>query len=144
MFPSINENTTVKEEDPLLDGVMYQFDFETGNYIVEDGHLIPLLDPEDRIKQWLRFLIHSEFDHVAIYKSTGFGLSLKKYVGKKSLPLGLIASEVKQQLNEKIKLNPLIQEVSKVQTSKNSKGQLIFDIWVLTNKDQTLEVKEIV
>ena len=144
MFPSIVENTTVKEEDPLLDGLMYKFDFETGNYIVRDGNLIVLDDPKDKIKQWLKFLIHSEFDHVAIYKMTGFGLSLKKYVGKKSLPLGFIASEVKQQLIEKIKLNPLIKEVSKVQVSKNSKVQLIFDIWIVTKNEESLEVKEVV
>lgn len=137
MFPKINE-TQIKIDD-AHDGIIYKFDFDTGNYEILDGNLIPIEDKKERIKQWLKFLIKAEFDNVEIYKSTGFGLSLKKYIGKKILPLGLISAEVKEQLQSKIKLNSFIKEVLFVTVTKTKSG-LVFSIKIITNGNEELEV----
>lgn len=144
MFPKTNEYREIVSQDKDISGDVYSFDFEKKAYRIEDGNLVALTEPVEKVKQWLRFLIKAEFDHVEVYKASGFGLSLKKYIGKKSLPLGYVASEIKGQLKEKIKLNPLIKGVSKVEVNKNSKGHLMFSIWIIMSDGRQLEVNEIV
>lgn len=142
MFPKTVKLHEKVDQDKIVDGVMYSFDFEKKTYHIIDGNLVELTDPLEKAKQWLRFLIKAEFDHVEVYKASGFGLSLKKYIGKKSLPMGFVASEIKTQLKEKIKLNPSIKDISKVDVKKNSKGLLMFNIWVLMDDGRPLEVNE--
>ncbi|BEP28821.1 DUF2634 domain-containing protein [Helicovermis profundi] len=140
MFPEIIETDKLTKEIVLNDGIVYKYNFDNQSYETLDGNLIEIVNKSEKIKQWLEFLIRTEFESIDIYKSTEFGLSLKKYIGKKNIPLGLISSEIKEQLNKKIFLNSDIKEISKVIVSKSSSKELVINIFVMSAVEGELEV----
>lgn len=140
LFPEIIETDKLTKEIVLNDGIVYKYNFDNQSYETLDGNLIEIVNKSEKIKQWLEFLIRTEFESIDIYKSTEFGLSLKKYIGKKNIPLGLISSEIKEQLNKKIFLNSDIKEISKVIVSKSSSKELVINIFVMSAVEGELEV----
>jgi len=139
MLPVVNLNDQVTNEPTLSKGIVYEFDFEKKSYKLVDGKLVELTSVEDRVKQWLQFFINTEYGLYDTYKGLNFGLSLKKYIGKKSISLALIASEVSDQLALGIVLNDDIKEISSVKAFKE-KDLLKLSISVKTKNNTIVEV----
>ena len=66
-------------------------------------------------------------------------MSLKKYIGSKVIPLGLIASDIEDQIRNGIKLNTDIKEVTSVKALKENEV-LKLSIIVKTINDINVEV----
>lgn len=120
MLPVVPNIEVEKKEDSDQKGIVYKFDFELGSYALKDGNLIELTSVEDQVKQWLQFFINTELNAYSIYEGLDFGLNLKKYIGQKTIPLGLIASEIFDQLNLGIRMNDDIKEVTSVKVTKEN------------------------
>ncbi|MCH4891174.1 DUF2634 domain-containing protein [Acidaminobacter sp. JC074] len=120
MLPVVPITTVEKKEDSDQKGIVYKFDFKLGSYALEDGNLVELTSVEDQVKQWLQFFINTELNAYSIYEGLDFGLNLKKYIGQKTIPLGLIASEISDQLDLGIRMNDDIKEVTSVKVTKEN------------------------
>ena len=139
MFPVINNITSGKVSDSDQRGIIYKFNFESGSYELKDGNLIELTSIEDQVKQWLQFFISTEYKMYNVYEGIEYGLSLKKYIGSKTTSLGLIASEIEDQLRNGIKINEDIKDIISVKAKKENEV-LILAISVKTINDTTVEV----
>jgi len=139
MFPVV-QNLTLDEKilsDPR--GIVYKFDFKSKSYALKDGNLIELNSVEDQVKQWMQFVINTEYKMYGAYDGFEYGLSLKKYIGNKTTPTGLIASDIEDQLTMCIKLNSDIKELTSVKATKEN-DVLKLVISVKTINDKNVEV----
>lgn len=139
MFPIIQNVTN--DENVVFDqrGIVYKFDFETKSYALKDGNLIELISIEDQVKQWMQFVINTEYKLYNTYDDLDYGLSLKKYIGNKTSSLGLIASDIEDQLRMCIRLNSDIKELISVKAIKEN-AVLKLIIIVKTINDINVEV----
>lgn len=120
-------------------GTVYKFDFESRSYALKDGNLIELNSVEDQVKQWMQFVINTEYKMYGAYDGLEYGLSLKKYIGNKTISLGLIASDIEDQLRMCILLNRDIKELISVKATKEN-DVLKLIISVKTINDINVEV----
>lgn len=149
MFPQIEINLNELEEKEQLAeskelGFVPAFNFKTGQTIIKDGKPV-YIDEIESIKQWIIFLLKTELNKFKIYLNTSFGVTFIDLIGQKQLPQGFINSEIKRQVEEKIKLN---RRISKVQNFKIKKIKDILKVeftTVLVNENRIKsEVKFIV
>ncbi len=139
MLPIVPNVKTEKKSVSDQKGIVYKFDFKLGSYVLEEGQLVELTSVEDQVKQWLQFFINTDLNIYPIYKGLDYGLNLKKYIGHKTIPLGLIASEISDQLELGIKLNDDIKEVISVRATKENEV-LKLSINVKISNDEIVEV----
>ena len=139
MLPIVPNVQTEKKSISDQKGIVYKFDFELGSYVLEEGQLVELTSVEDQVKQWLQFFINTDLNTYSIYEGLNYGLNLKKYIGHKTIPLGLIASEISDQLDLGIKLNDGIKEVTSVRVTKENEV-LKLSISVKISNDEIVEV----
>lgn len=111
MFPTLQFNI---EEDINLPistlGKVFLFDFEKKQHVLKDGKPVKATY-EQAIKQWVSFLFITELDAYEVYKDTDFGLMIKQFIGRRDLPITVISSELKRQIEEKVILHPEIQSI---------------------------------
>ncbi|MWC26626.1 DUF2634 domain-containing protein [Paenibacillus sp. MMS18-CY102] len=122
ILPSLDTLTS-----PSL-GNVFLFDFESNSVVIRDGKPV-LATYEQAIRQWVTLLIITEIDQYPIYDGTGFGLEFKHYIGRRDLPAGVISSELKRQLEEKVLLHPEITGISDMEVDRlDSKVILTFQV----------------
>ena len=113
MFPTVEINeeelNTGTSEKTL--GKVFLFDFNTKRHILRDGKPVEATY-EEAIKQWLTMLLITEVGKFTVYKDSGFGVEFLQFIGRRDLPLGVIISEVKRQLEEKALEHPEIEGLS--------------------------------
>lgn len=134
IFPQVDisvNGTTLSNESKEL-GRVFLFDFENGRYVLKDGKMVEATY-EEAIRQWIVMLIVTELDHYKVYKDTGFGLELRNFVSRRDIPLGIINSEIKRQLEEKIIRHPQIVGIENFSTQRDD-GKLIVTFTTLTLK----------
>ncbi|WP_432408565.1 DUF2634 domain-containing protein [Wukongibacter sp. M2B1] len=146
MFPSLDLNAvsdaiTTEYNNAKL-GRVFLFDFNTGKYLLKDGKMVEATYGEG-IKQWVIMLIATEFGKYNVYKDTEFGLRLRQLIGKKNIPIGIINSEVKRQIEEKIVLHPQITGIQNF-TAIRGNNELKISFEVLTQKEINVEVERVV
>lgn len=139
MFPVIQNVTPGENVVSDQRGIVYKFDFESRSYALKDGNFIELNSVEDQVKQWMQFVINTEYKVYNAYDGLEYGLSLKKYIGNKTISLGLIASDIEDQLRMCILLNHDIKELTSVKATKEN-DVLKLIISVKTINDINVEV----
>lgn len=143
MFPKTIIAQAASQTNTDMDKVMYKFDFDKGAYQVVDGHLVELTSKEDKIKQWLRFLLVAELDKIEVYKDKSYGLNVSKFIGLKDLPNGLITGELKRQLEEQLIVQPFIKSVDYVKVDFKEGTILHVLIGIKTQDDIKVEVTNV-
>lgn len=123
-------------------GIVYRFDFHSGSYEMEDGKLVVLERLEDRVKQWLQFLLNVELKKYKIYDGMPFGISKNQYIGMKNYPLVLLESDLEDDLRRAFALNTDIKELIKVEASKRN-NVLQIKVHVKTMNNVNVEVSNV-
>lgn len=149
MFPTdINlENTiqTAESEQAEISsriGRSFLFNFETGQHKVVDGAVVEC-DELAAIRQWLQLMVNTALDKFQVYKDTGFGTSAEKFIGRRTLPQGFIASELEREIKESCLLCPAIDRAGNFKITRSTRGmQIAFTVYLVNGNE--LGVSEIV
>lgn len=142
IFPDFNYetiNTQPTTEIPEL-GSVFLFDFNTGNFIMKDGKFIEATY-EQKIRMWIDQLIRTEKYKYTIFSDSDYGLELDKFVGLRNIPIGVISSEIKRQIEEQIVLHPHIEGIQNFTFERKSNKAIInFDVILITGDTMQQEV----
>lgn len=135
-----NINSAITTVSTTTVGKSFVFDYNTGQFTVEDGKLIETTK-EQALKQWISLCVRTYTDKYNIYKDTGFGTYLDNVKGKKinSFYKTTIGSELKNGLTK----NPVITDVNNiVVTSSDSKFYITANVKLADNS--ILDISEVV
>ncbi|MCG7410568.1 DUF2634 domain-containing protein [Paenibacillus sp. ACRRX] len=109
-------------------GKVFLFDFKEKRHVVQDGKPVEATY-EQAIQQWLTMLLITDLDKYAIYQDTGFGMTFREFIGSRDLPVGVVVSEVKRQLEEQAIRHPEIESLSNFSmTRDNNVAHMSFDV----------------
>jgi len=133
MFPKadlLTTNANTLSQGASL-GKVFLFDFNKRQYVLQDGKPVEA-SYEQAISQWVIKLLITELDQYPVYRKTNFGLRFKHFIGRRDLPIGVINSELKRQIEEKLKLHPQITGVTDFSfTREGGKGKMSFTVQTL-------------
>ena len=145
MFPETEDETFEIVSSAEALGTVFLFDFNKRCYVLRDGKPV-VATYEEAIKQYVTMLLITEVDKYNIYKENSFGVEVTKFIGRRDLTTGVIASEVKRQLEEKLILHPEINGIQNFSVSRSS-GLATISFDVVTNQGiisgVTSEVKDL-
>lgn len=121
MFPTVEINeeelSTGTSEKTL--GKVFLFDFNNKRHVLRDGKPVEATYDE-AIRQWVTMLLLTEVNKFKVYEDSGFGVEFIQFIGRRDLPVGVIVSEVKRQLEEKALEHPEIEGLSDFEIVRNS------------------------
>lgn len=120
-------------------GRSFLFDFKTGQHSVVDGAVVEC-NELTAIKQWLELMVRTTLDEFQVYQDTGFGASVDKFIGRRTLPKGFVASELEREIKESCKLCPAIERAGNFNIERTTRGMEIAFTAYLVN-GELLEVK---
>lgn len=154
MFPTIieeteNEAQTTREKVISTSteiGLTPSFDYEKKSVILENGSPKQITDI-DAIRQWITLFVITPRDTYEIYNGTGFGTSIRKLFGRKTLNNGYEEAEVERQIREGLPLCPAINRVTSFNMEKVGKvvkiyvGVELFDGELIT---ETIDVSYLI
>lgn len=130
MLPEIAEleyTSSITNEDLPKTGKSFLFDFETGDFVLKDGKLIPV-DGVDALRIWIEKVLRTEKLRFEIY-SEEYGVSLEDLIVGQNLPIKYIESEIKREVTEALLKNELITSVTDWQIKrKDSSLQISFTV----------------
>ncbi|MBB6214953.1 hypothetical protein HNQ80_001038 [Anaerosolibacter carboniphilus] len=143
IFPKFNidtSNTLPSDSNVKELGRVFLFDFNEKKYVLNDGKMVEATY-EQKIMMWVEQLIRTELEKFEIYKDTDFGLEIIKFIGRRDIPVGVINSEVKRQISEKIIMHPHIERIENFTTERNSNQIIIsFDVLLINGNSLPMEV----
>ncbi|MBB6218176.1 hypothetical protein HNQ80_004316 [Anaerosolibacter carboniphilus] len=143
IFPQFNidtSNTLPSNSNVKELGRVFLFDFNEKKFVLNDGKMVEATY-EQKIKMWVEQLIRTEFEKFEIYKDTDFGLEIIKFIGRRDIPVGVINSEVKRQISEKIIMHPHIEGIENFATErKNNQIIISFDVLLINENSLPMEV----
>ncbi|KQX69223.1 DUF2634 domain-containing protein [Paenibacillus sp. Root444D2] len=132
MFPQFN--TTATSTNTLTGerslGRVFLFDFDTKQHVLIDGKPVEATY-EQAIQQWIKTLILTEAGKYRVYDDSGFGLSLYQFISRRDIPIGVINSEVKRQIEEQVLKHPEISSIQNFSTTRNN-GMITISCNVVT------------
>ena len=137
MFPSaFIEQTTDTENAKTEDtGVDFAFDYETGQHVMK-GSVLTMCDDLKKVKQYIENVLRTPANLYKDYikgEKESFGLSIYKYIGQRTLPMGYINSELKREVAEHLLKHPMIREVKDWKGKREKRGLNIEFTVVLTD-----------
>ncbi|NLW92364.1 MAG: DUF2634 domain-containing protein [Syntrophomonadaceae bacterium] len=123
MLPDIAQlefNTTAEESDSSTElGTSYQYDFNTGEFVLIDGKLVTVSDIE-AIKVWVEKVLRTERFVFEIYTrddGNEYGTTLEDLIGS-VLPRAFVESELKREITEAVTRHPKIESISNLTASQ--------------------------
>ena len=145
MFPESileNTNTTAETEET---GVDFLFDYSTGQHLIKNGV------PENQsvfigVKQYVENVLRTPANAYKVYTKDEkeiFGISVYDYIGKKTLPMGYLNSELKREVTENLLRHPLIIEVKDWKGRRERRG-LNISFSVVLSDDSIINFSEII
>lgn len=130
MFPTsyeVEEELNTESSEQSM-GKVFLFDFNEKRHVLKDGKPV-LATYEQAITQWLTMLIITEVDKYKVYKESGFGLELYRFIGRKDIPVGVILSEVSRQIEEKALEHPEIEALEDFEIERDgSRATISFTV----------------
>jgi hypothetical protein len=140
MFPQYNMQVNIEtlSETIATSGRVFLFDFVTKQHVFKDGKPVEATYYQ-AIQQWLTILIITESDKYEIYKDSGFGLSINQFIGRRDIPIGVINSELKRQIEEKSILHPEIIEIQNFTITRED-GQITISFNVITRQGSLVDI----
>ena len=98
-------------------GKSYFFDFEKGDFIVQDGKLVEC-DGVDALKVWIEKILRTEKGRYRIYDNTGYGCQIEDLIIGNTYAFEFTESELKREIEEALLRNPAILAVSNFQLTR--------------------------
>lgn len=136
IFPSVP--TITEEEIQEIEGTEQQnnigrsfvFNFETGQFLVENGQIQETTELQ-ALEQWIQLCLQTYMDKFNVYKDTGFGCNIEDMVGVKLD--AFYESELTREIEEGLLKNNQIESVNNISITQENIS-IIIDIDVtLTN-----------
>jgi len=116
IMPTIEEEifTSYDEVTPVTtvttsNGTSFNFDFTTGDFVLEDGKVEELTGIE-ALKVWILKLIKTEKDKFKIYENIDYGITLMDLIHS-DYPYFFIKSEVQREITEGLLKNTEITSI---------------------------------
>lgn len=147
MFPNLNIEKAIKLDNQdnyiLPGGKTYKYDFEKGEFEIQDGRLVEI-EGKEAIKIWIEKILRTEKFKFNIYKGNNkqaseYGVTIKNLIIGKKLPKFFLESEVKREIQEALKKHPEIEDIKDLEVEQSNANMTISFAVVLKNKD-TLEL----
>lgn len=101
MFPktNVNLNTGAVETQDSTDKTSLKFDFESGDFILNDGRVVECSGNE-ALKIWVEKIIRTEKARYKIYEDTEYGIVLEDLIIGSVYPKAFIESELKREIED--------------------------------------------
>lgn len=151
MFPQANTTTEeiLQTENRIIsDGEkIYKtpnYDFDNLQTVLKNGEP-ELVDDYKNVRNWIMKFLNTPVDTKEIYDGTGFGTSLYKLKGYKSIS-ALQFSQIKKEIEEGFLLNPNIQSVENCFLWKAERTTMLYvkvkltDGYILEEKTEVFNV----
>lgn len=135
MFPQINIEEQAEKTTNI--GTSFKFDFEKGDFILENGKLVQVEDLE-ALKIWINKVLRTEKFRFEIYKDIDYGVTLEDLIGQ-TLPRKFVESELKREISEALTKHIMIDSVSNIMTGRDG-SKLIINFQVNLIDGNSLEV----
>lgn len=152
MFPqtiSTTENETQTANSVISDGekihLTPDYDFDNMQTILKNGDVV-LVDDYRNVRNWIMKFLNTPIDKKEIYDGTGFGTSLHKLKGYKSIS-ALQFAQIKQEVEHGFLLNPNIKSVEDFRLWKDGKITMVYvkvrllDGYILEEKTEIYNLK---
>lgn len=114
MFPTeFIENTNKVNEFEEV-GTDFLFDYDTGQHIMKNAVLVECTAIQG-VQQFIQNVLRTKINSYKVYtegETETFGISIYDYLGKRTLPLGYLNSELKREVTEQLLKHPLIVSVT--------------------------------
>ena len=120
MFPEDDVIVQPTKEEAEISGTSFAFDFEEGDFIVEDGKLRSI-EGIDALKCWIEKLIRTERFKFRIYGSNEYGTNLKDLTAG-GYGFDFIKSELERELREAIEKHPEVTDVYAFKFARVERG----------------------
>lgn len=147
MFPDLNLDEVVEEtlEEEEKQGITYLYDFEKGDFVLENGKLVEV-EGKEAVKVWIEKILKTEEFKFDIYENDSeeeYGATIRKLILGKRLPQLLLKSELKRIVTEKLTQHSEIEDVTDFETEQ--KGATLTTSFTVVLKDDTeLEHKVVI
>ena len=150
MFPQTytTEDETQTVNSVISDGeIIYKtpdYDFVTLKTILKNGDVL-LVDDYKNVRNWIVKFLNTPIDKKEIYEGTGFGTSLYKLKGYKSIS-ALQFAQIKKEIEDGFLLNPNIKSVEDVRLWKEGRTMMLYvkvklaDGYILEEKTEVINV----
>lgn len=124
MFPDdfIENRTTENETEGF--GTDFLFDYETGQHIMKNAVLTECTTLQG-IQQFIQNVLRTQANAYGVYiegETDVFGVSIYEHLGKRTLPMGYVNSELKREVTENLLKHPLISSVSNWVGKREKRG----------------------
>lgn len=153
MFPNIKAdldelNKIISEsyDDIRPLGKTFVFNYKTGQHELVDGNMVEC-SSDEAVAQWIEKVLRTELDKFEIYvedETDEFGISIYRHIGKKTLNIGYIMSELKREITEQLlrhRYINYIEDYSAQLESRNRKLHITFTAVLITGSFIKKEVE---
>ncbi|MEG0900223.1 MAG: DUF2634 domain-containing protein [Oscillospiraceae bacterium] len=113
MFPIYKEEkTNLQENINVKRGKTFLFDFDKGDFVINDGKL-QAVNGENGLKVWIQKCLHTSFNKYDIYKATAepYGINDSDLTDRLQ-PLDFLYAEIEREVKEALLQNKEIVNVS--------------------------------
>ena len=100
-------------------GKSFLFDFNQGDFVIEDGKL-KSIDSLEALKMWIVKILKTEKFKFTIYNNTHYGVSLTELITS-DLPMPFIKSEIEREITETLLQNSKIKYVQNFKFERNKR-----------------------
>ena len=149
MFPQTNTTTEETTANSVIsDGEQIyktpDYDFETMQTRTKNGDAV-LVNDYQNVRNWIVKFLNTPVDKKEIYEGTGFGTSLYKLKGYKSIS-ALQFAQIKKEIEDGFLLNPNIKSVDDVRLWKEERTTMLYvrvklaDGYILEEKTEVINV----
>ena len=144
MFPvasGINANVDKKSTAGHTGKISFVFDFEAGDFIVEDGK-VKQCTGDEAIEIWVQKICRTEKNRYRVYDDTAYGVIIEDLTIGTRYTMDFVESELRRELEEALLQNEQIIGLASFECEYTGNDKLIIkaDIITTTNGILTQEV----
>jgi hypothetical protein len=103
-------------------GKSFKFDFDTGDFVIQDGNLVVASDYEST-KIWIQKILKTEKFKFKIYEKDDttmeYGITLMDLITSNNYPLSYLKAEITREITETLLLNSVIASVDNFVFNRN-------------------------
>ena len=131
MFPITQDLTDVTAANTAVTGKSFLFDFEKGDFVVQNGKLVKC-DGMEAIKVWIEKILRTEKNRFEIYEDTEYGCQIEDLLIGNNYPVAFIESELKREIEDALLQHPKITAISNF-TLERGTNSITVSLEVKTN-----------
>jgi len=123
MFPNTQDlsDSAAAESAAAATGKSFLFDFQTGDFVIQNGKLVETKD----ISVWIEKILRTEKDRYEIYTDTNYGVHLEDLIVGTNYDQAFVQSELKREIEEALLSHPDIAGISNFTAEKTETGIII-------------------